>query len=89
MNFVDAADIPLEQHADENDASGEDTQEDEENNEEPNYPLPIKTVQSSHNTIYPRKGTVFANFWQLLSTFDNNFCQILTTFDNFWQLMAT
>ena len=35
MNFVDAADIPLEQHADENDASGEDTQEDEENNEEP------------------------------------------------------
>ena len=29
MNFVDAADIPLEQHADENDASVEDTQEDE------------------------------------------------------------
>ena len=35
MNFVDAADIPLEQHADENDASGEDIQENEENNEEP------------------------------------------------------
>ena len=35
MNFVDAADIPLEQYEDDNDASGEDTQEDEENNEEP------------------------------------------------------
>ena len=28
MNFVDAADIPLEQYEDDNDASGEDTQED-------------------------------------------------------------
>ena len=35
MNFVDAADIPLEQYEDDNEASGEDTQEDEENNEEP------------------------------------------------------
>ena len=28
MNFVDAADIPLEQYEDDNEASGEDTQED-------------------------------------------------------------
>ena len=34
MNFVDDADIPLEQHADENEASAEDTQENEDNNEE-------------------------------------------------------
>ena len=37
MYFVDAADIPLEQYEDDNEASGEDTQEDEENNEEPLY----------------------------------------------------
>ena len=51
--------------------------------------FPTIRIKSSHNTIYPRKGTVFANFWQHLPTFDNNFCQLLTTFDHFWQLMAT
>ena len=50
--------------------------------------FPTIRIKSFHNTIYSRKGTVFDNFWQLLTNFDN-FWQLLTTFDNFCQILTT